>query len=256
MKRAPSTFGAPSASGAPMPVLDPDGAAMRLDDLLGDRQAEAGILAEALMRPVGVKALENLLDARRAARPARRHRRKSRLCFSSRRQVTRTVPPGGENERAFSIRLSTTWPRRESWPGTWNARAPPPSNFERDLDAVVALHLVGDRDERVEELGEIDRRGLLALQLGIEAAGVGNIGDQPIEPLDVVLDDVEQPRAALVGLGDRQRLHRRTQRGQRIFQFMRDVGGKALDAFDAADRARWSCRAACPTGGRSRRGGG
>jgi hypothetical protein len=41
--------------------------------------------------------------------------------------MTRTVPPGGENERAFSIRLSTIWPSRESCPGTWKARAPPPS---------------------------------------------------------------------------------------------------------------------------------
>ena len=32
---------------------------MGLDDLFGDRQAKTGILAEALMRPVGVKALED-----------------------------------------------------------------------------------------------------------------------------------------------------------------------------------------------------
>ena len=35
---------------------------MRLDDLLGDRQSQAGILAETLMRPVGVEALENPLE--------------------------------------------------------------------------------------------------------------------------------------------------------------------------------------------------
>src|SRR5688572_17097984 len=43
------------------PVLCPDLSAMRLDDLLGDRQSETGIVAEALVRPVGVEALENLL---------------------------------------------------------------------------------------------------------------------------------------------------------------------------------------------------
>ncbi len=35
---------------------------MRFDDLLGDRQAEPGILAEALVRPVGVEALEDFLE--------------------------------------------------------------------------------------------------------------------------------------------------------------------------------------------------
>ena len=35
---------------------------MGLDDLLGDRQAKAGILAKALVRPVGVEALENPLQ--------------------------------------------------------------------------------------------------------------------------------------------------------------------------------------------------
>ena len=35
---------------------------MGVDDLLGDRQAEAGILSKALMRPVGVEALEDALQ--------------------------------------------------------------------------------------------------------------------------------------------------------------------------------------------------
>ena len=37
-----------------------------------------------------------------------------------------------------------------------------------------------------------------------------------------------------VALGERQRLDRGAQRGQRILQFMRDVGGEALDRLDAA----------------------
>ena len=41
-------------------VLDPDRAAMRIDDLLGDRQPQSGILTEALVRSIGVEALEDL----------------------------------------------------------------------------------------------------------------------------------------------------------------------------------------------------
>src|ERR1700761_6818941 len=41
------------------PVLGPDAPAMGLDDLLGDRQSKPRILAEALMRAVGIEALED-----------------------------------------------------------------------------------------------------------------------------------------------------------------------------------------------------
>src|SRR4051794_35247364 len=43
-------------------ILAPDAAAMGFDDLFGDRQAEAGILAKSLMRAVGVKAFEDFLQ--------------------------------------------------------------------------------------------------------------------------------------------------------------------------------------------------
>src|SRR3954447_15742032 len=43
-------------------IFGPDASAMRLDDLLGDRQAEPGVLAKALMRPISVEALEDSLQ--------------------------------------------------------------------------------------------------------------------------------------------------------------------------------------------------
>src|SRR5450432_1939629 len=43
-------------------VFGPDAAAMGFDDLLGDRESKTGILAEALVRPVGIEALENPLQ--------------------------------------------------------------------------------------------------------------------------------------------------------------------------------------------------
>src|SRR5450631_4767491 len=46
--------------------FDPDAAAMSFDDLLGDRQAKTGILPEALLRAVGVEALEYLIQGFRA----------------------------------------------------------------------------------------------------------------------------------------------------------------------------------------------
>src|SRR4051812_15130087 len=43
-------------------ILGPDAAAMGFNDLLGNRQAEAGILAKTLMRAISVKALKDLFQ--------------------------------------------------------------------------------------------------------------------------------------------------------------------------------------------------
>src|SRR4051794_9379223 len=46
----------------PWTILGPDAAAMGFDDLLRNRQAQAGVLAKALVRAVGVKAFEDFLQ--------------------------------------------------------------------------------------------------------------------------------------------------------------------------------------------------
>src|SRR3954471_7501210 len=43
-------------------ILRPHAAAMRFDDLFGDRETKSGILPEALMRPIGVEALEDFIE--------------------------------------------------------------------------------------------------------------------------------------------------------------------------------------------------
>ena len=103
---------------------------------------------------------------------------------------------------------------------------------KRDGD-VVGVDLVGRLDQRFQQWREFDGAGLLPLQFGVEPAGVGNIRNQAVEPPDVVLDHFQQALAALLGLGERQRLHRRAQRGERVAQFVRHVGGEALDRLDA-----------------------
>ena len=102
-----------------------------------------------------------------------------------------------------------------------------------DGDIVAAPGFVGDRRQRGQQAAKIDRGHVLPLQFGIEPAGVGNVRDQPVEPLDVVLDHRQQPRAAVLVARQRQRFDRGAQRGQRILQFMGDVGGEHLDRLDA-----------------------
>src|SRR5579863_6209045 len=212
-------------------VLDPDRSAMGIDDLFGDRQTQPGILAKSLVRAVGVKALENLFQGIGTHAGS---------VVVDENLYLIAQPPTGDTHRGAGRRERTRVLDQIiddlSEPGIVSrhlerARAAA-FEFQGDFDAVVTLDLVRYANERAEELGEIDRRSLLALQLGVEPAGVGNIRDQPIEPAHVMLDDVEEPAPAFFGLGDRQRFHRRAQRGERIFQFMGDVGGKAFDRFD------------------------
>ena len=43
---------------------------------------------------------------------------------------------------------------------------------QRDFDAIVALHLVGDCDQSVEELGKVDRRSFLASGAAVGAVAI------------------------------------------------------------------------------------
>ena len=98
--------------GGPGAIFRPDAAAMGFDDLFRDRQPQPGILSETLVRPVGVKALEDSLQ---------------RILANSRPIVIdddvdlrsqapaddRTLPPAVENDWALTSRLEITWPSRE-----------------------------------------------------------------------------------------------------------------------------------------------
>ncbi len=46
-----------------------------------------------------------------------------------------------------------------------------------------------------QHLADIDRRGVLPRQLGIESRGVGDVADQAVEAAHVVLDDRPSSRA-------------------------------------------------------------
>ena len=85
-----------------------------------------------------------------------------------------------------------------------------------------------------QEPRHVDRLGVGAGKLGVEAGGVGDVADQPVEAADVVLDDGEEAAARFVAAGERQRLDGAAQRGQRVLELVGDVGGEALDRVDAA----------------------
>ena len=102
--------------------LEPDAAAVGLDDRAGDRQAEAG----AVLAAGGVAAVEGLEDALAVGRPGSpRRRRRPRPRRRRRRLRARTVtlPSAGVWRIAFWIRLKRTrWTFSAlAWARTWPA---------------------------------------------------------------------------------------------------------------------------------------
>src|SRR3546814_1263558 len=65
-------------------------------------------------------------------------------------------------------------------------------------------------------------------KLRVDAACVADVGDEPVESADVLARDAEKLGALLLGFDPLDPLDRRSQRGDRIFEFVRRVGGEML----------------------------
>ena len=76
-------------------------------------------------------------------------------------------------------------------------------------------------------------RHLLPAQFGVEPRGVGNIADQSVEPLDIVLDDRHEAPSLHRILDAPNGFDRAAQRRERVLDLMRDVGGKTFDRTHA-----------------------
>ena len=110
----------------------------------------------------------------------------------------------------MSIRLVTTCANREvvadnKEVGLGMTAAP---RFDRELNprAISARGVLGHRYHRSEERRDINLARLAAGKLGVEARGVGNVRDQPVEPPDIVLHDLDKAIARLVRANAREGL--------------------------------------------------
>jgi hypothetical protein len=91
-----------------------------------------------------------------------------------------------------------------------------------DVDAIEHL------GQRLDEVREVDGFGDVERHFGVGARRLGNIVDQPGQAFYVVLNGVGQQLAVVFVLDLGQRLGGAAHRGQRVLEFVRNVGGKSL----------------------------
>src|SRR6266404_7281948 len=171
------------------PVLGPDDAAMRLDDLLRYRQAEAGMGAEFLAcRPLAVEAVE---DGRE-------------LAFGDAGTVVldgddhgSLIALYGEGDgaagRAEGNRVGDEVAEDLDQPvldaGNDELRRPRTVRHdEAQAQRILRRGRIVQLDQGFQHAVERDRRMLVPAQLGIEARGVGDVADQAVEAMDILQD--------------------------------------------------------------------
>ena len=142
-----------------------------------------------------------------------------------------TSPPGGEKEMALSMILSIARASRSASPITTAVPARGPGEGDPRVAGLAAASPSSQTSCSISG-AEVDRLEGRARQLGVGARGLADVDDQPVEPDDVLADDVEQLLAQRRVLDPVERVDRRAQRGERVLELVGHVGGEGLDIVD------------------------
>ncbi len=107
-----------------------------------------------------------------------------------------------------------------------------PLNRQHDVQAGGTVFAC-DLAEHIEQARHVHRPCRLPGQLRVEPGGIGNVGDEPVQPPHVVNDDVSQLFPVVLLLDRRQQACGVAQRGERVLEFVGDIGGEAFDRVEA-----------------------
>ena len=114
--------------------------------------------------------------------------------------------------------------------------------IEHDFDTALMLKAFIGADDFADKARDIELLCWNPGDFGLQARGVGNIGDQAIEAFHILCDHPPQFFALFrVILDHFGRFNRRTNGGERIFQFMRDIGRKRLVRGDPFEQRIGHC---------------
>ena len=225
------------AAAVPGLALDPDPAAVQLDEALREREPEPGALALLAPRRRSAGTPRRSAPGPRARCPARC---RSPTPAPRRRPAptaTTTLPPSGVNLTAFESRLKITWRNRRSSPST---RSTSGAELEREPDAVLRRPLAHHHDAALERLAQRER-GDLELDLpGLDLRQVEHVVDQRQQVVAGREDVVEVLLLLLVDLAEQplpQHLREADDRVQRRPQLVRHVGQEVGSCARSRPRA-------------------
>ena len=136
-----------------------------------------------------------------------------------------TMPPGGEKLIAFSRTFTKIWMSRSSDALTSHDSG----GTAKTIDTFGALAHAEAVDDPLQQRANVDARSLLVRELGVDERDLADAGEQRFHPRDLLLHHPQKPfpLLRLIDLGEHFR--GRTNRGQRVLELVRDVGGKRLD---------------------------
>ena len=209
--------GSSNATRPPGGRLDPDPAAVGLDQSPGDRQAEPGAAGGAVAAGIGAGEPGERLVAEPGGKPgpSSTTRTDGRPSAAT---ATRTTEPAGAWRMALSIRLRTTRPSAVGLPRTCTR-----VDASR---ASVTPRRRGDRRERLDglvgDLGQVDRHRVQVEAAALDAGEQEEVVDQRRQRLDVAAHRAQ----VAVGVGRDavgERVDGDPQRGQRRAQVVTDA---------------------------------
>ena len=174
-----------------------------------------------------------------------------------------------ENLTAFAIRLSSTCISRR-----WSPCTSGPPGPHLDGDALLGGGGRGRPDRLGDQVGDRDRRQVQRQRAGLEPVQHEQVADEPVQPVGVPLDDVEEAdplRGEPLGFAPDQ-LAERDDRGQRRAQLVRHDGQELVPGLVELAQplvllgelplgleplpVQRSCGPTCPRPARCRRGTG
>ena len=189
------------------PVFSPDASSMRLDDLLRDVKAKAGVLAEG-SGPVCVKPVEDLLQI--FIPDARSFILDANLDLVFLRQTPRRNIDGSVLRRKRQGIFEKVCDHLAE-PAVVSVNGAVPVlgevlcrrailHVQDDFGAAAAAALPHDFTKSTEKVRHIYRFGRLASKFCVEPRSIGNVGDEAVQTPHVVIDDIDELLPILICL--------------------------------------------------------
>jgi len=109
---------------------------------------------------------------------------------------------------------------------------------EGDMDTEIGRPLLARGEQLLQHLADINRFKLCPRQFGIDAGGIGNVVDQPVNTANIVIGDIQQLFLQCRFLDPFQSLQRRAKRGEGVLDFMADIGSERFRGIDSIAQGR------------------